>query len=499
RQALLGEADGLVARFQSLDQRLEELDGEVNSRLRLAVDDINRLATSIAAVNDRIAASASGTQAPNDLLDERDRLVLALSEQVSVATTVQDDGTMSVFIGSGQPLVVGSRPQSLAVQGSAFDPTRLSITYQGVSGSTPLDTSLTGGALGGLLEFRANMLDPARQSLGQTAVAFAQSFNEQHRAGLDLRGILGSDFFTLAPPTVLTSGQNTGTGSASAAVTDLAAYTGADYVLGYDGASYSLTRQDTGAVIPLTGSGSAADPFVADGIEIVVAGAPAAGDELLIRTGHAAASSLRTAISDPLDVAMAAPTRSAAALTNTGDATISAAAVIDASDPALLTTTVIEFTSPTTYSINGAGSFAYTDGSPIVVNGSEVTISGAPLAGDRFTIEPNFGASGDNANGLALSGIQARGLLAGGAISINENYGQLVANVGGTTHQIQANLDAQSVVLKNAEDAVLTTSGVNIDEEAARLIQYQQSYQAVAQIVAVAKTLFDSLLTATAR
>lgn len=499
RQALLGEADGLVNRFQSLDRRLNELDGEVNQRLRLAVDDINRLAAAIANVNDRIAATSAGGPASPDLLDERDRLVLSLSEQVSVTTSLQDDGTMSVFIGSGQSLVVGNRAQGLSVKGSEFDPTRLNIVYDGDAGATPLDNSMTGGAIGGLLEFRSKMLDPARQSLGQTAVAFANSFNLQHNAGMNLRGELGADFFAIDPPAVLTSAGNTGSGSASVVIADLGAYTGADYVLEFDGSNYRLTRADTGTVIPLSGSGTAGDPFVGDGMEIEVGGAAAAGDRLLIQTGQAAASSIRTVITEPLDIAMASPTRSSAAFANTGDARISAATVTDHTDPSLLATSVIQFIDPTTYTINGAGAFPYTDGDPIVVNGTEVTISGAPLAGDEFTIEANFGASGDNSNGLRLVDIQSRGVLDGGVVSINENYGQLVAGVGGTTHQIQANLDAQDIVRRNAEDAVLANSGVNLDEEAAKLIRYQQAYQAVAQVVGVAKTLFDSLLNATSR
>lgn len=499
RQALLGDATGLANRFQSLNQRLSELESETNQRLSLAVDDINRLTSSIADVNNRIAAASGGSSAPNDLLDERDRLVLALSEQVSVSTTIQSDGSMSVFVGSGQPLVIGIEARQLAVRGSEFDPTRLNIAYDGGAGLTPLDSTLTGGAIGGLLEFRANMLDPAMQTLGQTAVAFAQSFNEQHTAGMDLRGNLGGDFFAIDPPPVLASGDNTGNGTAVVAIADLSGYTGADYVLEFDGAAYSLMRQDTGTVIPLAGSGTAIDPFTADGIEIEVGGAPAAGDQLLIRTGQGAAASIRNLISNPLDIAMAAPTRSVASLNNIGDATVSAASVSDVTDPALLTNAVIEFIDPNTYSINGAGAFAYVDGDPITINGSTVTISGVPVAADRFTIEANFGASGDNSNGRLLTDIQANGLLDGGVISINENYGRLVANVGGTTHQIQSNLDAQNVVLQNAKDTMLSNSAVNLDEEAAKLIQYQQSYQAVAQIVSVANTLFDSLLNATRR
>lgn len=499
RQAVLGEANGIISRFQALSGQLSALDGEVNERLRNSVATINQLARAVADVNDKIALAGAAGQPPNDLLDERDRLVLSLSEEISVSTIVQDDGSMNVFIGSGQSLVVGTQIQQLAVRESEFDVTRLNVTYEGTAGSTVLDTQLTGGALGGLLEFRGRMLDPAIQSLGQTAVAFVAEFNAQHQSGMDLRGQLGEAFFAIDPPAIRYSGNNSGSGSATASIADLGAFTGADYLLEFDGASYSLTRQDTGQNIPLAGTGTMADPFVADGIEIVVSGVPAAGDRVVIQTAQQAAGSISSLMDDPLDIAMAVPTRSSAGFANLGDATIRAPAIVESSNPDLLSSSVIEFTGPTTYTVNGVGSFTYTDGAPIVVNGSEVAISGTPSVGDQFTIEANFGASGDNGNGLLLANIQSVGLLDNGAISINENYGRLVTSVGSTTGQIQANLDAQNVVYRNAENAVLANSAVNLDEEAAKLIQYQQAYQAAAQVVGVAQTLFDSLLNATAR
>lgn len=499
RQALLGQATGVTDRFRSLDKRFDEIGSEVNSRLQVAVGDVNRLAAAIAEINGKIAAAGGLDRAPIDLLDERDRRILDLSGQVAVSTTLQDDGTMSVFIGSGQTLVIGGDVQELAVERSEFDPTTFNIVYQGAAGSAPLDRSLTGGALGGLLEFRESVLEPARRSLGQTATAFAGQFNTTHAGGMDLRGALGSQFFELAPPTVQYSGDNTGTGSVAATVTDLGALTGDDYVLEFDGANYGLTNLATGATVAMSGSGTAGDPFVADGLEFVVAGSPATGDRVRVRSTVDAAGSLATLVSDPKAIAMAAPTRSSASGSNLGDATVSAARLVDIADPGLLNTAVVEFTSPTTYSINGSGSFAYADGDPITIDGSEITISGTPVAGDRFTIEANFGASGDNSNGLLLADIQSAGVLDSGTVSISENHSRLISAVGSTTHQVKSNLAAQETLLRSAEEEMLSKSAVNLDEEAARLIQYQQAYQAVAQVVAVANSLFDSLLYATRR
>lgn len=498
RQAMLGQAEGLASRFRAVDGQLSTINSEVNERLQQAVAEINGLAVSISDVNNKIATAGPDGN-PNDLLDMRDRLIMNLSELVAVQTIPQDDGSLSVFIGSGQGLVIGSTPQQLQVIGNEFDATEARIAFAGGSTLTPLENSLSGGTLGGLLEFRDRVLSPARETLGQTATAFSMAFNEQHRSGMDLRGSIGGDFFSMVPPQILPSSGNTGSGTATATVSDLGAFTGDDYVLTWDGASYNVIDPKTNSAVPFSGTGSAADPFVFGGISVEVGGTPAAGDRIMVRTARGAASSLQTVITDPQSVAMASATRSRVDLNNLGNAVISPASTVDATDANLLSPAVIEFVDATTYTINGAGSFAYTDGSPISVNGSEVTITGIPSAGDRFTIEPNFGSTGDNANGLKLADVQSVDLLDGGVVSINENYGRLVSVVGSTTNQVIAGLEASQAVRRNAEADVLSVSGVNLDEEAAKLVQFQQAYQAAAQAISVAATLFDTVIGMTRR
>ncbi len=500
RQVMLGEADGFVQRLKGIDTRLRDIEAEVNGRLREAAADVNRLSRSIAEANDQIVLAQGRTgQPPNDLLDRRDLLIRELAAQLSISTVHQDDGAINVFVGSGQALVIGAEARSLGVGGSEFDQARAEIVYRSGSADIPLDTGLTGGAIGGLLEFRAGLLDPARQALGETAQALAAEFNRQHASGMDLRGALGGDFFSSSAPTVRPSSNNSGTGTVTASLGDVAALTGADYVLRYDGANYSLRDADSGQAVVMTGTGTALDPFVANGLNIVVGGAPAAGDEVKILPSRDAPAGLGVAITDVQAIAMAAPTRTLEGTSNIGNATIGPSTVVDAADPNLLATSLIEFTGPNTYSVNGAGAFAYVSGDPIVINGSEFTITGAPESGDRFTIEANTGGSGDNRNGLLLADIQTRGILDGGTVGVGENYGRLIADVGGTSSQIQASLSAQDVVVQNLEDRLAAKTGVNLDEEAARLIRFQQAYQAVAQVVAVTSTLFDTLIDAVRR
>ena len=500
REALLGEAEGLVSRFRALDQRLNDLDNETSQRVSQSVNDINGLSKSIADLNDRIVLAQGKTgQPPNDLLDQRDNLLRELSAQISVSTVTQNDGTLNVFIGAGQALVNGKFANELGVTGNEFDPTRVEVVFQGLSGATVLDSATTGGALGGLLEFRTRMLDPTRQALGETAVALTNTFNSQHQSGMDLRGNLGGAFFDVNSPTVLQSRSNTGAGQVDVTIQDLSALSDTDYLIEFDGAAYSLTRTDNGAAVPMAGSGTAADPYTADGLSIVISSPPLAGDRFMIRPARDMAAAIDVAVPDAQSVAIASPVRTLIADTNLGDAKISAATVVDSADPGLLASSTIEFIDPNTYSINGAGAFPYTSGDPIVINGASVEISGQVVSGDRFMLEVNSGGTGDNTNGLALTQVQFDSILDGGTVSINENYSQLVASVGSTTRQLHANLDAQSIILENVNDTYLSKSGVNIDEEAANLIRYQQAYQAAAQVVAVANTLFDALLAATGR
>jgi len=208
---------------------------------------------------------------------------------------------------------------------------------------------------------------------------------------------------------------------------------------------------------------------------------------------------MSVAVTDPARVAAAAPIRASAASTNTGSGTVTAGEVLDPTNAQLLTTVNIDFTSPTTYTVNGAGSFTYTPGSAIDVNGWRVQVSGAPAVGDRFTIRNNAGATGDNRNAFALADALRAPVLDGGTRSAYAAVERLTADVGLSTRTAQVNRDAEGAIHDSdiaARDAV---SGVNLDEEAANMLRYQQAYAAAAQIIAVASEMFDTLLNAVRR
>jgi flagellar hook-associated protein 1 FlgK len=200
-------------------------------------------------------------------------------------------------------------------------------------------------------------------------------------------------------------------------------------------------------------------------------------------------------VTSTADVAAAAPTRTRADLGNTGSAAISAGSVLDVTHPGLLATATIQFVSATTYSINGAGSFAYTPGADIDVNGTRVQITGTPAAGDEFVIEANTGGSGDNRNALAIIDRLGSGVLSGNT-ALKSAASSLLANVGARTAAATSQQDAQRLVLEEVQQRLESVRGVNLDEEAADMLRFEQLYQAAAQTIAVADGMFSTLLAA---
>jgi len=501
RQLLLSQAQALAGSFRGTAAQLDRLEADVNGRLAVGVDEINSLARGIADLNLKIE-TARGTysgQPPNDLLDQRDGLIGRLSELVNVSTVTDSDGSINVFIGNGQTLVLRDFAAQLDTTPDPLDASQLEVVYQGGGTRQIVTDFLTGGEVGGLLGVRGEVIDASRRELGLVATSLAYAVNEQQAAGLDLYGALGGDMFALAPPAVAPALDNAGSATGSASVADFRALTGDDYVLRFDGAAWTATRAATGEAVAMTGSGTAADPFVVEGLAITVTAGAVAGDRLAVSGVGAAATGLTVAMTDPREVAAAAPIVASAVATNTGTGVISAGEVIDAADPNLLADVDIVFLTPTTYSVNGAGSFTYTPGSDIDVNGWRVQISGVPAAGDTFRVTRNTAGVGDNRNALQAAGLQYAGLLAGGAASLGEAMTSLVGRIGTLASQADISLTAQQAIQANTRNAVLEVSGVNLDEEAADLLKWQRAYQAAAQTITVADTMFQALLAATQR
>lgn len=607
RQSVISTAQSLTSRFQMLDGQFSEMRNSVNSQIRTSVTDINSLASQIGALNKQISESAgvASQQMPNDLLDQRDQLIADLNKQVRVTTHTETDGSLSVFIGSGQPLVVGTQAYQLTTVPGQEDATELTIglTIPGAGTTSIPESLLDGGSLGGLLNYRSKTLDAAQNSLGRIALAFATTMNTQHRLGQDLNGNLGGNLFNPLSLGTMAAPANTGTGSLTATVTvsdyrvtvaagayqitrlsdntnlgsfatlpqvvdgtqislssgtpangdvflvspsaaagsrvtalttntgtgtldssgsNLQTLTDSDYRLQLTAANtFTLTRLSDSQVWVGTGASQAAafadlqQQAGAQGFSATLTGTMAVNDSFLIRPTRTAARDISLAISDPRLLALGTPMRTAAATANTGNATISAGSVTNTSS---LPTSNVSLSygagglqgfptgatvlvtppggQPTSYTIPGPATVVpYTSGATIAFNGMSFAITGQPASGDTFTVGPNPAGISDGRNAIALGNLQTTSTMMDGSANYQGAYASLVADVGNKAREVNVRLDAQNKLVQEGKDAVQSQSGVNLDEEAANLMRYQQAYQASAKIIEIADKLFTQLLT----
>jgi flagellar hook-associated protein 1 len=503
RQAVLNQAQAVITQFQGYQSTLTQLGGQVNTQIQSEASSISSLAQNIASLNQQImAAQGNGSaQPPNSLLDQRNTLIDQLSQDVSVNTVQQSDGSLSVFIGSGQALVVGGQASSLTAGPDQYASGQQDVSLTTASGSVDITNQLTGGALGGLLQFRSQMLIPGENTLGQAAVTLTSLLNTQNAAGLDQNGNVGGALMAVGGPQVLQSSDNTGNASVAGTVSDLSALTTSDYTLSYDGSNWSMTDTASGAVAPLTATtAGGTTTLTGAGLSLTVTGTAAAGDRFLVEPTANAVSGLSLLTTDPSKIAAAGPLVSSAATGNTGTGSIVSATVPDTANYTRGDYS-ISFSSPTAYTVTDASgntvtTGTYAAGTPIAFNGINVTLGGAPAAGDSFAIDDNANGTGDNSNALKLAAILNQDVLNGGAESLSDAVNAYVGTVGLQTSQAQNGATAQQSVLQSAQSAQQSVSGVNLDQEAANMVQYQQAYQAAAQVIATSNTLFNSLITA---
>ncbi len=540
RQAMISSAQALVARYQGLEDRISQMYDGVNSQLTTSVATINSYSQQIASLNGSIlTAQSSNNQPANDLLDQRDQLVLDLNKLIKVTTTTNTDGTFNVYIGNGQQLVTGSQVMTMTALPSAADPSRFAVGLKTTGGTQELPESLiTGGSLGGLLSFRSGSLDRVANDLGRNAASLALTFNAQNALGQDLLGNIAEDsgfedFFNVPTPTVVASTSNAaGDPTVTAAYTSPPPFSGnfytdltnSDYRLNYDGANLTLTRLTdnklwTGVDLAAINAALLADP---QGFALAETSAVyTVGASYLIQPTRDAARDISVnavVAADPRLIAAAAPVRTQAASTNTGGAVITAGSVapgytaavglpatftyspvLPAAVPPLNMSSSVPVTvthgggAPVAYA--AGASWNYVSGDTITFNnGISFEISGSPNTGDKFTAMQNSSAVSDGRNALALGQLQTQNTMSGKTASYQSAYAQLVSEAGNKSREIAVKSQAQSALLKQSTDARDSLSGVNLDEEAANLMRYQQAYQASAKMMDIGNKLFDSLL-----
>jgi len=499
RQVLLAEGNALAERLKGYDARLREMSADIDSQLVGEAGEINVLAKNLAQLNGDINTAIQQTgHPPNDLLDQRDRIIDQLSKKVGITVVAEGESTLNVFIGTGQPLVLGTTSSQITTAKDPLDAERVQLALQTPSGTVDISRSVSGGEIGGLMDWRQQMLDPARNELGRITLAVASQVNAQHAKGMDLAGALGGSFFNVGTAGAVPATTNSSSATATATRVDLGALTTNDYVVTRTGTGYTVRRQDTGVPVTFSGAGTNTDPLLFDGLSVVVDPSVADGDQFVIHPTRDAIRGFGVAITDPARVAAAAALKTASGSANTGTGTIGQAAVLTPGSTTLDPVDIV-FTSATTYSVNGGADQAFTPGGNIEVNGWRVQVSGAPASGDTFTVRSNAGAVGDNRNAFALADAMKSGAIENGTVSVTSAVERMTGNLGLQTRAAQMGRDAAAAINDSdlaARDAV---SGVNLDEEAANMLRYQQAYQAAAQIIAAANQMFDTLINAVRR
>jgi len=501
RQALLNQAHALAQQLNSYDSQISQFGSQLETQINGDVSQVNSITANIASLNQQIAAESTSGQTPNQLMDQRDLLIDQLSKLVSVKTATESNGSMDVYIGTGQALVTGGVARKLITTPGTYDASEVGIAISGGGTNADITPELSGGELGGLLSARSQVLDPARNAIGQVSVAVATIVNQQQQSGMDLSGAQGQPMFTVGGVQTLTASDNTGSAALSVTRGALSALTSDDYKLQFTGGAWQLTDVTTGQSVAMTGNGSSGTPFQAAGLSIVTSGTPANGDSFLIQPTAAAAAGFSVALTSPAQVAAASLVQGTAGSANTGSATVSGASVTNPSTWVSGTYTVT-FGAGNSYTVKNSGgtqvgSGTYTSGTPITFQGAQLTLTGAPASGDTFTVGLNNPANtGDNSNLLAMTDALAASALNGGTTSVTGAANSLVSQIGVITQQAQNNATAQQTVNQDATTARNNASGVNLDQEAANMLRYQQAYQAMAQVITASGQMFTSLISA---
>ncbi|WP_340121011.1 flagellar hook-associated protein FlgK [Methylobacter svalbardensis] len=459
RQVMLSEAEILTQSFNTMSGRFEEIRTQNNNDMIAMVNDINSYATAIANLNVQITEGIGKSQAlkqPNDLLDQQDALIAKLSAIVNVSVLPQQDGTSSIFIGNGQSLVLGGGTSTFTTMQSTFDPNRLEIGLVTRNSVTEITNQISGGSLAGSLRFRDEVLDPAQQKLGRVAAGLAMEINALHEKGFDLSGKAGEALFSFSGDDipVIKSSQNAGNAIVTANFQGINSNPSAagnldfsDFRLEYvSGTDYTLTRARDNQVINLTAtetglgtniftlSGATALPGIDITVDLSGGKTISDDDQFLIRPTFNAAQKLGVNIDDP---------RKIAAATNIEVDPVTKLPVVDGF------------------------------GNPVIINGA---------------------MPGDNRNALQLANLANKLGMLGGTATFNSAYNEVVSGVGTLTRAAKLGASGQEILLNQAKGDRESLAGVNLDEEAANLIKFQQAYQASAQAISVARSLFDTLL-----
>ncbi len=503
RQAVLGRLEDFASLARASSSQIEVLQAQVKADVAGGVAEVNALAASLGRLNLSIAAATRSGQSPNDLLDQRDQLVQRIGQQVQVHSYIGADETANVFVGSGQSLVLGGVSHALVAQADAADASHVSLGVAIAGQTTPLGSDTIGdGRLGGLMRFQDQDLADARGRLGQLVAGLAGAVNQQQGFGLDLQGSAGTPLFGLTGPRAQPAAGNARDASGAfvasvgLAIVDFSALKASDYQLVADPANagqYSVTRLADGQLFQ-----PVADGAVIDGFRVTVgANAPAPGESFLLKPVSGAAADLTVLLKNPRGLAAANPVTAVLGAANSGTASVMALTIVAAPAAPYAPFTVRFVDDNGGYEVLDAGNNplatgSYSSGQPIQLDGISLALAGQAKTGDRISVAPTSHPAASNGNALRFDSLAASPLIDGQTAA--DAYANTLSAIGVRMQGAAAAADTSSTVAQQASAALGGAVGVNLDEEAARLLQFQQSYQAAAKMLQTAQTMFDAIL-----
>ncbi|WP_025132253.1 flagellar hook-associated protein FlgK [Pseudomonas sp. PH1b] len=552
RQLLLSDTQALSNRFNSVSSQLNQQNTNINGNLANMADQVNKLANTVAQLNQKISElSTNGNGMPNDLLDARNETVRQLSTFIGVQVS-ERGSSVDLYLGSGQPLVMGNTANTLEVVQGKNDPTRSALQLNRGTSTVDITNVTTGGEIGGLLRYRSEVLDPAMNELGRVALVIADQMNSQMAQGIDKNGNFGGNLFNdinsaqmVSQRSIASTSNSAGSGNFDVTIKDTGKLSTSDYTVTFSSATdYSVKRSDGTDMGSFSTTASPAP--VIDGFSLNLNGTAGAGDSFKITPTRNAATTIQTEMTDAKRLALAAPLKAELGAGIKSSLSISAqpslAVPIDNYDAAarLEMQTAIKNSGPVKVVFNavsgGSQSYDYFDakgnkmgsgsivpgqsntlnlqvnmldasGNPVTDGGTppvnktftvQMTIAGAPNSGDSMSISVNGAGSSDNRNGLALAGLQTKQTVDTGSaskgITLVDAYGKLIENVGAKASQAKLDTAANGTILANAKGARDSLSGVDLDEETGNLVKFQQYYTASSQIIKAAQETFSTLI-----
>jgi flagellar hook-associated protein 1 FlgK len=496
RADFIDQASNLAARISSTADDLSSLKDQAASQLGQSVNSVNDYARQVASLNNSISLAVATGKTPNDLMDQRDTMIRNIATQIGVTTVDQGNGAISVFVANGQSLVVGDKANTLAIGADPNDPGKLTLSLQSANAKVLLGSDgskMGGGNIAAFLNVHNRDLGQVSAELGRLAVALADPLNAQHAQGVDTQGNSGGALFSLPGPQVFKAVANTGNASLDVSITAAGALKASDYQLNFDGSQYQITRLSDGSKQSFASLPATLDGFTTS----LSGGSMAAGDSFTIKPVSMSAAGMTAMIREPSRLALALPVAANASLSNAGTGSVQDLAVSNAADANLRQTVTLTFTGAGSFNVSGTGTGnpggqSYSAGTAISFNGWSLQMSGTPKAGDVITIQPNGNLSGDNRNALSLAALSSAKLVDGNTPA--QDFAATLANVGSSARSAKLDSTSQTKIRDDALASEQSVSGVNLDEEAANMLQYQQAYQAAAKLIATAETVFSALL-----